>query len=262
MFVHSRPAWCLCALLLLCVLDASGAYNRTAALKKARDELKQITWEVPVKVAGVEKVGRPPNLPLQFQVKMLVDTWYPIKGMTKVLVLFHYDYVNQRTRQDLYRIDKETNKAKRYFTMIKRFDEGVVYMVMHRVKEGPLPNPAACLSVPTKGSIFHPSLLHYHGIYTGPSKVDVYLNLKGKKYQDLPTETWGLKYKKRWYKYFESPVSRKPVRLQWHNANATVVHLDEGPETVEPNIFDVRSVTAYLTLVKRAGNINKFFFDY
>jgi hypothetical protein len=200
-------------------------------------------WGPPNEAPGADAIDRPPNLPFQFQMKLLVDAWYPVKGRVKILVLFHYDYINQRTREDLYRI-KEGKDAKRYFTQIKRFDEGISYMVMHRVRDGPTPNPAACMSVATKGKIFHPSLLHYHGIYTGPESISLHLSLEGEEYSPFPTETWGMKYKNMWYKYYESPVTRKPVRISWRNFNASVIHFDEGPETVKPNMFEVRSVTA------------------
>jgi hypothetical protein len=191
---------------------------------------------------GIDKVGRPPNLPVQFQVKMIIETVYPVEGRVKILCLYHYDYVNQRIRYDLYKIN-ENSHAHRYFTMIKKFDEGKKWIVFHRVRKGPLPNPTGCMVVALNDEMFHPSLLHYHGIYFGEHNVSIYKNIKLNEQQQLHAHGWALKFKDQWYRYYETELTRKPVRLEWDHFNATVIHLEEGTHTVKPNIFDVETVT-------------------
>ena len=73
---------------------------------------------------GIDKVDRPPSMPLQFQVKLIVGVVYPATRYEKILCLYHYDYVNQRTREDLYKI-KDNKHAQRYFTSIKKYDEEI-----------------------------------------------------------------------------------------------------------------------------------------
>ena len=192
---------------------------------------------------GIDKIDRPPSMPLQFQVKLIVDVVYPATGYEKILCLYHYDYVNQRTREDLYKI-KDNKHAQRYFTSIKKYDEGKKWMVFHRVRDGLLPNPTGCMVVVIKDEMFHPSLMHYHGIYVGEKNVSVYKNLRFETHQNVPTNKWAMKYKKKWYGYYETNITRKPVRLEWNNFNASVIHLEEGAHTVAPNVFDIETVTS------------------
>ncbi len=221
-------------------------FEKKARKKKEEKEKKEKKEKNKVETFhyyhGIEKIGRPPNLPLQFQVKIIFETVYPVTGYVKILCLYHYDYVNQRTRYDLYKI-KDNKHAQRYFTMIKKYDEGKKWIVFHRVRDGPLPNPTGCMVVAVNDEMLHPSLLHYHGIYRGEHNVSVYKNLKFEQEHNLPTHSWALKFKKKWYYYYETEFSRKPVRLQFENVNGTVIHLEEGPHTVKPNIFDVETVT-------------------
>jgi hypothetical protein len=96
-------------------------------------------------------VGDPkfaPLIPPHFDCKIRLDVGYADTSRP-MLLLLHADLERGRVREDYYYL--HVDPPRKFYTCIRRFDEGRQYMAFHRVLDGPVATPQSCFVVPTEG---------------------------------------------------------------------------------------------------------------
>jgi hypothetical protein len=179
-----------------------------------------------------------------------------------MLALLHFDWPNQRQREDHYYMRKmKRNKTilNRFYTTIKLFSEGKKYNVFEHVKDASLPSPKGCMITPTGEDMFSP-LLFQNAKYIGMTNisygrnsipsVDPFTQLGEK--TNISAYHWRILWGNNKYEYFESynserslgqPV-RKPLRIETPHMNVTILQFKGGSDTIKSNLFSPTSLTS------------------
>lgn len=170
-------------------------------------------------------------------------------GANSLLLVIHYDFPNQRTREDYYYYREQTSSDQKVvpevvYTSIKAYAEGRNYMIFHggAFRNTSLQSPHSCFVGPLSFPLLAPDALR-HAAYVGLRDLLVGFGTQEKHAHtavEVPTIAWNVRWDDASSMVFLSSTSESmyPLRVESSSGNYTVLDFDESSLSAPAELFD------------------------